>query len=135
MAPAPPPGLKPPVTSTVPLFSKVAEWNARAMDIEPVAEKVSEVGSYNSALDNRRSKGNDCRNRSEEHPLTSHLLPPTINTLPSGSKVAVWEMRGTSVDVFSILNPASVSTTAAVAALDGSATERAVTWKGPPLIG
>src|SRR5262249_47765031 len=64
-----------------------------------------------------------------------HQLPPAISTLPLGSRVAVGEMRGSSVEVFSILNPASVSTTAAVAALEGSANERAVTWKGPPLVG
>src|SRR4051795_8409865 len=44
-------------------------------------------------------------------------------------------MVGTFIAALSFRNPASVSTNSAVAAFDGLYTDRAVTWKGPPLIG
>ncbi|RKH94467.1 hypothetical protein D7Y15_42720 [Corallococcus sp. AB030] len=64
----------PPVTSTLPVLSRVAECSSLAVPSAPVALHCPVPGSYSSAV--------------ASSPLL--LRPPTTSTLPEGSSVAVW---------------------------------------------
>src|SRR5580700_2143653 len=82
-----PPELRPPATSTSPLFSSVALCCSRAACIEPVCVHVPVAGLYSSALATSLQKS------------SSQLLkPPAASTWPSGSRVAVWNWRANFID-------------------------------------
>jgi hypothetical protein len=69
---------QPPAIRTLPLGRSVAVWNARGTVIGPVAENVSVVGSYNSAL---------------AVAVKDASCPPATRTIPLGRRVAVWIAR------------------------------------------
>src|SRR5215472_13691910 len=85
-----PPSLRPPATSTSPLFSSVALCCSRAPCIDPVFAHVPVAGSYNSAL--RRAASKLPASQPYPEPLQP---PPATSTWPPRSRVAVWPDRAT----------------------------------------
>src|SRR6266545_2920435 len=69
----------PPVTSSLPLNSRVVVWFSRAIASEPVTVHVPVAGSYSSAVDNAEP--------------VLRLWPPATSTFPLGSNVAVCVVR------------------------------------------
>src|SRR6185369_8774030 len=70
----------PPVTRTLPLGSRVAVCQDRAVRMDPALLQALAAGSNSSALAVIENAA---------------LLPPATNTLPSASSVAEWVLRPT----------------------------------------
>src|SRR5450756_549154 len=88
---------RPPATSTLPSGSSVAVWDWRGMGMLPVAVQDPLLGSYSSA---EASVG-------PPPPMSppGSAVPPATSTLPSGSSVAVWNMRGVTMLPVAVQDP------------------------------
>src|SRR5215470_14451092 len=99
----------PPATSTVPLGSRVAECESRAMRSLPAVSNKLLVGSYISALSRETGAAG-------APPPTGAVIcvPPSRRTLPLGRRVAVWCARAWTSDPVELNRPEAGSNRSAV---------------------
>src|SRR5450756_1944188 len=91
---------EPPATSTLPSGSSVAVWNMRGVGMLPVAVQDPLFGSYSSA------EASGGLPPPVSPPGTLLLtVPPVTSTWPSGSSVAVWNMRGVTMLPVTVQDP------------------------------